>query len=203
MLRGQQSYGTRSDISNDGPYACGRRLYSTLPEDSFDQQPLQRGPYRLVADVRLDNRPELASALGLPAARLGRLADADLLFECLLKWGADATEKLVGEFAFGLWNEADRTLLLARDLFGHRPLHFHRGSDFFAFTSMPSGLHALPRIPSQDDAVAGVVVDHVIVNLVAGSFAFVDAATLRGIQLAVIVDARVSDDVTDRFEPGI
>jgi asparagine synthase (glutamine-hydrolysing) len=151
MIRAQQSYGIRSDLSDDGPYACGLRLYGTVPEDSFDQQPLHRGPYRLVADVRLDNRPELASAVGLPTARFARLADADLLFECLLKWGPSAAEKLIGEFAFALWNEADRTLLLGRDLFGHRPLHFHRGPDFFAFASMPSGLHALPRIPRDFD----------------------------------------------------
>ena len=151
MIRAQQSYGTHSDLSEDGPYACGLRLYCTLPEDSFDHQPLHRGPYRLVADVRLDNRPELASAVGLPATRLAHLPDSDLLFECLLKWGPAAAERLIGEFAFALWNEAERTLLLGRDLFGHRPLHFHQGSDFFAFASMPSGLHALPRIPRDFD----------------------------------------------------
>jgi asparagine synthase (glutamine-hydrolysing) len=105
----------------------------------------------LVADVRLDNRPELAADLGLSAERLAHCSDAELLFECLIRWDLGAVERLVGEFAFGLWNQAEQVLLLGRDLFGHRPLYFHQSSQFFAFASMPSGLHALPKVPREFD----------------------------------------------------
>jgi asparagine synthase (glutamine-hydrolysing) len=50
-----------------------------------------------------------------------------------------------------LWDSARRRLLLARDPLGHRPLHYHRSSKFFAFASMPKGLHALPDIPYAPD----------------------------------------------------
>ena len=154
MLRGLERYGAASEISDERGYACGRRLYQTLPEDAFDRQPLRRGPFQFVADVRLDNRTELAAALGLSVHERARLADSELLFECLLKWGPDAVDKLVGEFAFALWNGDACNLLLGRDLFGHRPLYYHAGSDFFAFATMPSGLHALPRIPRGFDPEA-------------------------------------------------
>ena len=42
-------------------------------------------------------------------------------------------------------------LLLARDPLGQRPLHYHCGNKFFAFASMPKGLHALPEVPYAPD----------------------------------------------------
>jgi len=151
MLEALKAYGSSPAISVDDGFSCGRLLFSILPEDAFDHQPLERGRYRLVADVRLDNRSDLAASLGISSPELKRLSDADLLFEALLRWGSNAAEKLIGEFAFALWNESDKSLLLGRDLFGHRPLYFHEGSEFFAFATMPSGLHALPAIPREFD----------------------------------------------------
>ncbi len=133
--------------TDDGVCALGRRLYSTLPEDRFDTGPQSRGEYRMVADVRLDNRPELIAALDLNSSAARGMSDSALLFEALLKWGAAAVQRLVGEFAFALWDAERQELLLGRDFMGFRPLHFHQGKDFFAFGSMPSGLHALPDVP--------------------------------------------------------
>ena len=151
MLEALKPYGSNPAVSVEDGFSCGRLLFSILPEDAFDHQPLERGPYKLVADVRLDNRSDLASALRIPSAQLKRLSDADVLFEALLKWGSEAAGKLIGEFAFALWDRTDQNLLLGRDLFGHRPLYFHEGPDFFAFATMPSGLHALPTIPREFD----------------------------------------------------
>jgi asparagine synthase (glutamine-hydrolysing) len=42
-------------------------------------------------------------------------------------------------------------LTLARDFLGQRPLHFHRNEGFFAFASMPKGLHVFEEIPRTPD----------------------------------------------------
>ena len=57
----------------------------------------------------------------------------------------------VGDYAFALWDSMRRRLLLVRDPLGQRPLHYHRGNKFFAFASMPKGLHALPEVPYAPD----------------------------------------------------
>ena len=124
----------------------GRNLYACLPEDAYDRGPQTRGPFSLVADVRLDNRAELIGKLAL-APQSDRDCDAALLFEALIKWRERAVDHLVGEFAFAFWDASKHELLLGRDFLGLRPLCFHRGRDFFAFSSMPSGLHALPDVP--------------------------------------------------------
>lgn len=153
MLASQDIYGPHDGHTwSDGPLAMGRRLFRTLPEDAYDRQPLQSrdGRLTLVADVRLDNRDELIGSLGL-GGEARQLCDAAILLAGLERWGEDALESIAGNFAFALWNAQAQTLTLARDLCGHRPLHYHRGRGFFAFASMPKGLHALAEIPCAAD----------------------------------------------------
>lgn len=157
MLAAQQIYGPHEEAQwSGGQLALGRRLYSVLPEDCYDRQPLHSadGRLTLVADVRLDNRDDLTAALGIGSMDAGRLCDAAVLLACLEFWREAALDRLVGDFAFALWDDPAQKLILARDFLGHRPLHYHRGAGFFAFASMPKGLHALPEIPREPDEQA-------------------------------------------------
>jgi asparagine synthase (glutamine-hydrolysing) len=154
MLVVQQVYGPHHGAQwSDRSVALGRRLMRVLPEDAFDRQPLigGEGRYVLVADVRLDNRDELTEALQIPAPQARTLCDAGVLLAAIERWDESCLERLVGDYAFALWDSARRRLLLARDPLGWRPLHYHRAKKFFAFASMPKGLHALPDVPYAPD----------------------------------------------------
>ncbi|HEY0105338.1 MAG TPA: asparagine synthase-related protein [Rhizomicrobium sp.] len=152
MLAAQAIYGPH-DVSqwDDGPVALGRRLFRTLTEDVHDRQPLAGGAGRftLVADLRLDNRDELIGALRIADA--AETADSAILMAAWERWGESCFDRLVGDYAFALWDAGEHRLTLARDPLGARPLHYHRGLNFFAFASMPKGLHALPVIPRRPD----------------------------------------------------
>ena len=155
VLDAQQRYGPDAQAlwSNGTDFALGRNLARLLPEDAFDAQPLAGagGRFTLVADIRLDNRAEIASALGIGGPGHGRRADADLLLAAWERWEEASLQRLVGDFAFAVWDAERRRLVLARDFAGARPLHFHASSSLFAFASMPAGLHALPEIPRAPD----------------------------------------------------
>lgn len=154
MLSAQQIYGPHDQRQwCNGELAIGRRLFRTLPEDVHDRQPLQSrdGRLTLVADVRLDNREDLAAELGLRSADSGQLCDGAILLQCLDRWGEGALARLAGDFAFALWDAAAQRLLLVRDFLGQRPLLYHRSRAFFAFASMAKGLHALAEIPYRPD----------------------------------------------------
>jgi asparagine synthase (glutamine-hydrolysing) len=160
MLRAQEVYGPDASAQWARPgIALGRRLMRTLPEDRFDRQPLTGGDGRfvLVADLRLDNRDELADRLDIPPTRAAELSDAAILLAAIERWEEGCLDHLVGDYAFALWDNAQRRLLLARDPLGWRPIHYHRGKGFFAFASMPKGLHSLPDIPyaPDEESVAG------------------------------------------------
>lgn len=157
MLKSQQIYGPQPPaVASDGPIALGQRLFGILPEDRGKQRVAagSGGATLLVADVRLDNREELCEALGIPAAEGRGATDSAILLRALERWDESAVERLQGDFAFAFWDSRRRRLLLARDFLGHQPLHYARRDGFFAFASMPKGLHALPEIPRAPDREA-------------------------------------------------
>lgn len=154
MQRALAIYGSdRIGAWDGGEIALGIGLARLLPEDAYDRQPLTGGGgrFRLLADVRLDNRPELAERLCLPAAEARIMADADFVRAAWEKWQEGALDHLIGDFAIAVWDAERRRLHLARDFLGQRPLFYHHGRGFFAFASMAKGLHALPDMPKAPD----------------------------------------------------
>jgi len=153
MLSAQAIYGPHDSwVWEAENVALGRRLFRILPEDEFDRPPLERKErFVLAADLRLDNRDDLIGALRIEGERARTMADSGILLLAWERWGEECFGHLVGEYAFALWDGGRRRLVLARDPMGMRPLHYHRGRDFFASASMPKGLHALPEIPRAPD----------------------------------------------------
>ncbi len=154
MLAAQQIYGPDGTAQWDGGnVALGRSLFRLLPEDIHDNQPLfgMDGKIVLVADLRLDNRDELAAEMGIPAERARQLADAAILLAAFERWGEGCLDRILGDFAFALWDAAHQRLLLARDPLGQRPLHYHYTARGCAFASMPKGLFVLPEIERAPD----------------------------------------------------
>jgi asparagine synthase (glutamine-hydrolysing) len=155
MLKAQSVYAPddKPVVRSRGEAAIGRRLFRLLPEDRFDRGPAvgHGGSSLLVADARLDNRDDLCAALGISAEEARGLAENAVIMRVLERWGEDGIERLHGDFTLAWWDGARRRMVLARDFLGSRPLHFHRGNGFFAFASMPKGLHALPELPVAPD----------------------------------------------------
>jgi len=113
----------------------------------------------MVADARLENRSELISSIGATNNEI--LDDAALLFRGFQIHGMKILELISGDFSFAVWDQRSMTLMLARDPFGQRPLHFHHNKEFLAFSSMPGGLIGLDGISGVPDqeALAGFVSD--------------------------------------------
>lgn len=136
------------------------RLRISAPEDRHDQQPRMQPehPWVLVFDGYLTNRPEVIQALGL--AQIARSwPDSALALEALIRWDAEAPERLLGDFALAAWHSTSQRLLLARDGVGQRPLYYHHSSRLFAFATTPAAILALPEVPW------GVDVDRFALNL--------------------------------------
>lgn len=154
MLAAQRSYGPDGTSQwAEANVALGRAIFRLLPEDAYDRDPAEGGDGRfiLVGDVRLDNREDLAEALGIAPGDARTLHDAAFLVRAWERWSESAFDHLYGDYAFALWDSTESRLILARDGIGMRPLHYHVGEDFFAFATMPKGLHALPSVPYAPD----------------------------------------------------
>ena len=130
--------------------AMGRHLLFCLPEDCFSAPGNQSERYIVVGDVRLTEREDLASQLGL-GVDVRQMSDSTIAALAIDRWNEGAFDRIYGDFAIAAWDRQEHRLLLARDHLGHKPLFFHRGDGFFAFASMPAGLQALPDVPLGPD----------------------------------------------------
>ena len=147
MLTTLRMYGVDRSFSwSGGHVSLGVNLSSFLPEDRFDNQPVWNADRSscMVADVRLDNREDLALSLDLVHPE--GLADSSILMAAWLRWGASCLDHIVGGFAFAVWTPSRQELFAVRDHAGERPLFYHRGQHLFALASMPKGLLSLPGI---------------------------------------------------------
>ena len=132
----------------DGPVFLGCRSKWITPESVNERLPYYDPTYRLAiaADAIIDNRRELFDLLQVrPADRAG-MTDSELILLAYRKWGREAPEHLVGDFAFVIWDEQERLLFGARDLFGNRCLYYHRDARCFAFGTTIAPLFALPDV---------------------------------------------------------
>jgi asparagine synthetase B (glutamine-hydrolysing) len=133
----------------NGPVALGHGLMRVNREDAFEAQPLcdRNTDIILVADLRLDNREELSSALGLAPTELHDTPDSALLLRAYKQWGEDCGQHLLGDFAFAIWDAIENKLVLGRNHMGQRALHYHRGQDFFVFATEIKALWSYPHVP--------------------------------------------------------
>jgi len=139
-----------------GSVGFAYRAFPTTPESTRERQPLvdrARG-LALVADARVDNRRDLCEALGVDRAT----TDADLVLAAYGRWGDACAERLVGDFAFAVWDERRRTLFCARDPFGVRSFFYHASPRFFAFASDADALFTLDCVSDRFDRDA--IADH-------------------------------------------
>ena len=125
----------------------GRRHFWLTPEEWGERQPLLAGELALAADARLDNRPELGRSLGLDAAQLAATSDSGLILAAYRRWGTDGPGRLLGDYAFLLWDGGRGELFAARDPLGARGLSYTRTAGrAFVFASDVAHLLAHPDV---------------------------------------------------------
>jgi asparagine synthase (glutamine-hydrolysing) len=110
----------------DGPLALGHQHHWTTPEEVGEKQPVTAddGRFSILFDGRIDNRDELAAALGVLRSELDGLSDARLVLRAYEQWSISCFERLLGPFAVVIANRQARSLVCARDPLGDRSLFY-------------------------------------------------------------------------------
>jgi asparagine synthase (glutamine-hydrolysing) len=136
--RGQDWAGTWIE----GQIGLAHQMFHTTPESLRERLPLARGHLAMTADARIDNREELIDALGLR----NDIADSELILAAYEKWGQQCAEKLLGDFAFAIWDRRNNLLYCARDHFGVKPFYYSSSSASFCFATEIAALLGLPQV---------------------------------------------------------
>lgn len=74
-------------------------------------------------------------------------SDTEVIAHAYEQYGEDCVSRLDGMFAFAVWDASQRTLLLARDRMGEKPLYYYAGPDAFVFGSELRALLEHPAVP--------------------------------------------------------
>lgn len=130
-----------------GSVGLGNRLRITTPEAAKAALPLehQAAGLCITADARLDNRDELLAKLELTDRSL---TDEALILAAYEKWGEECPERLLGDYAFAIWDARRQRLFCARDPIGVRPFFYHyTPGGVFAFGSEIKAVLAAAGVP--------------------------------------------------------
>jgi asparagine synthase (glutamine-hydrolysing) len=140
-------------VRTDGPAGFGHAMLWATPESRREDLPLAgaSGDCLLTADVRLDNREELLEKLIRPVHPRGFLTDADIILAAYEQWGTACAERLLGDFAFAIWDGRLNRLFCARDHFGVKPFYYfaENSGRFLAFASEIKALFAVSEIRAE------------------------------------------------------
>jgi asparagine synthase (glutamine-hydrolysing) len=138
----------RAALCNSGPVCLGHCMLHTTLESLSEVLPRAEGArFAITADARIDNRLELIASLGLDPHAFH--SDSDLILQAYEKWGEDSPDRLIGDFAFVIWDGANRRLFCACDPMGVKSLYYHSTPKAFSFGSEIKALLALPDVPRQ------------------------------------------------------
>ena len=120
------------------------------------QQPLcnEDGTLWIVFNGEIFNYVELREELSALGHRFRTRSDTEVIVHAYEAWGDGAFERFNGQFALALWSAERRTLVLARDRLGVRPLYLceHAGRLWFA-SEVKAIFAAAPGIPRALDPV--------------------------------------------------
>lgn len=131
-------------IREDGSVGLGHRRLSILDLSPEGHQPMGSadGRYKLAFNGEIYNFRELRQELaGLGHAFRGS-SDTEVMLAAFCQWGIQAAlRRFFGMFAFGVWDEQERALTLARDHYGKKPLYYGNLDGTWCFASELKALH--------------------------------------------------------------
>ena len=152
--RGPDGFGIHSE---PGIGLVHTRL-SLLDLSARSNQPFwdEQRHYCLLYNGEIYNFKDLRAELQHCGVQFKTNSDTEVLLESLLNWGVEATvTKLEGMFAFGLYDSVEKSLLLARDRFGIKPLFIYDSGDVFIFASEVKAMRPWVRLEPDVLSISG------------------------------------------------
>ena len=137
-----------TDVWLNESIGLGNCLRWTTPESLLEFMPRSdRFGNVITGDLRLDNRAELISSLDFDRSDRDKITDSELVLAAYQKWGRDCVNKLLGDFAFAIWNERSQQIFCARDYYGVKQLYYYCSDRVMAFATEIKALFCIPEVP--------------------------------------------------------
>lgn len=156
----------------------GHRRLSIIDLSTSANQPMvsKCGRYIVAYNGELYNYKEIRLLLEGAGYHFVTASDTEVLMYALAEWGTKALNKFNGMFAFAFWDRCEKTLLLARDRYGIKPLYYYNNAGIFCFGSEQKAITVLPFISVDIDK--GALFEYMTFQNI-----FTDKTLLSGINL--------------------
>jgi len=137
----------------DGDLGLGHRRLAILDLSPAGHQPMSYGNGRwwITYNGEIYNFLELQQELEALGHRFRSRSDTEVILAAYAQWGRDCLLRFNGMWAFAIWDAQERTLFLARDRFGVKPLFYLLERDRFAFASEWKAFLILPGFQRRTD----------------------------------------------------
>lgn len=145
-------------IDPEAGVGLGHQRLAIVDLSQAGHQPMHSADGRYVVTYNgeiynhVELRKELEAQGAAPPGGWRGHSDTETMLECISAWGLDKTlPRIVGMFAFALWDRKQRTLSLVRDRFGEKPLYYGWAGKDFVFASELKAIRAHPRFEGEID----------------------------------------------------
>jgi asparagine synthase (glutamine-hydrolysing) len=140
-------------FSDDGRVGLGHRRLSIIDLSEAGAQPMRSscGRYVISFNGEIYNYRELRLQLEAKGFVFKSESDTEVLLNMYADAGVDMLKRLRGMFAFGLWDEEQGKVLLARDPYGIKPLYVADDGWTCRFASQVKALAASPKVAKTSD----------------------------------------------------
>src|SRR5689334_23864966 len=133
-----------------GAVGLGHRRLSIIDLNT-GHQPISNedGTVWVVFNGEIYNYKELTAFLISKGHHFRTVTDTEVLVHLYEEFGAKMLLKLRGMFGFAIWDEKNKTLLVARDRVGIKPIYYHWNDKVLIFASEIKAILADPSISAE------------------------------------------------------
>jgi len=141
---------------SDGALAFGHRRLSILDLTEKGNQPMLDPVLglALVFNGTIYNHPELRQQLQAKGHQFFSTGDTEVILKAYAEWGKECVKRFLGMFSIAIWDLKRKTLFVARDRMGIKPLYYQFNDQGFRFASSMQALLATPGIDTDLDPAA-------------------------------------------------
>ena len=148
--------GAGMEMFSDGTTALGHRRLAIMDPSDNGLQPMSNedDTIWLVFNGEIYNYLDLREELEAAGHKFVSDTDSEVIVHGYEEWGEDCINRFRGMFSFGVWDDEQERLFLARDRLGIKPLYYYKDEERFVFASEPKAIISDGRIPRDVDTDA-------------------------------------------------
>ena len=136
--------------------ALGHQRLAVIDLSPAGRQPLHNHERSLsiVFNGTIYNYPQLRKTLQAKGLQFNSHSDTEVILNAFQYWGEQCVEKLIGMFAFAIWDARRQKLFVARDRLGIKPFYYSQTGRAFLFASNTQALLSAGQVNTDIDPQA-------------------------------------------------